>query len=148
MYRSRYQKIIAKYGNRARLTHSNTDSFVYLIETRNICDDMAANIDAFDTSENRKTHPLHSRKNAKTLVNFKDECNSLQPHELIGLRSNMYSLKLSNGRIKITSKGCHDYMYSRILSIKTAFIPSKQQLVLRYIQNNNIAEACCQDSRS
>ena len=66
-YRFHYQQIIAKYGNKAKLTYTDTDSFVYLIEMKNIYDDMAANIDAFDTSEYPTTHPLHSKKNAKTL---------------------------------------------------------------------------------
>ena len=105
MYRFHYQQIIAKYGNKAIMTYTDTDSFVYLIETKNIYDDMAANIDAFDTSKYPTTHLLHSQKNAKTLGKFKDERNSIQPHELIGLRSKMYSLKLPNGRIKITAKG-------------------------------------------
>ena len=77
MYRFPYQKIIAKYGKKAKLAYTHTDSFVYLFDTRNIYDDMAANIDAFDTSEYPTTHPLHSKKNAKTLGKFKDECNSL-----------------------------------------------------------------------
>ena len=66
---------------------------------------MEASNSAFGTSEYPTTHPLHSKKNAKTLENFKDECNSLQPHKFIGLRSKMYSLKLPNGHIKITAKG-------------------------------------------
>ena len=37
---------------------------------------MATNIDAFDTSDYPKTHPLHSKENAKTLEKFKDECSS------------------------------------------------------------------------
>ena len=36
MYRSHYQQVIAKYGNKAKLTYTDTDSFVYLIETKNI----------------------------------------------------------------------------------------------------------------
>ena len=47
MYRFHYQQIVAKYGNKAKLTYTDTESFVYLIETKNIYDDMAANIDTF-----------------------------------------------------------------------------------------------------
>ena len=126
MYRFHYQQIIAKYGNKAILTYTETDISVYLIETKNIYDDMAANIDAFDTSEYPTTYPLHSKKNAKTLGKFKDECNSLQPHEFIELRSKMYSLKLPNGRIKITAKGV------------SRSYPSNNKVVLHYMQNNNI----------
>ena len=57
MYRVHYQQIVAKYGSRTKLAYTDTDSFVYLIETKNIYDDMAANIEAFDTSNYPKTHP-------------------------------------------------------------------------------------------
>ena len=66
MYRFHYQQIVAKYGSKAKLAYTDTDSFVYLIETKNIYDDMAENIDAFDTSDYPKTHPLHSKENGKT----------------------------------------------------------------------------------
>ena len=32
MYRFHYQQVIAKYGNKAKLTYTDIDSFVYLIE--------------------------------------------------------------------------------------------------------------------
>ena len=66
MYRFHYQQIVAKYGcKEAKLAYTDTGSFVYLIETKNIYDDMAAHIDAFDTSDFPKTLPLHSKENAK-----------------------------------------------------------------------------------
>ena len=77
MYRFHYQQIVAKYGSKAKLVYTDTDNFVYLIETKNIYDDMAANIDAFDTSDYPKIHPLHAKENSKTLENFKDESSSL-----------------------------------------------------------------------
>ena len=70
MYRFNYQQIVAKYGSKAKLAYTDTDSFVYLTETKNIYDDIAANIDAFDTSDYPKTYPLHSQENAKTLGKF------------------------------------------------------------------------------
>ena len=59
MYRFHYQQIVARYGSKAKLAYTDTDSFVYLIETKNIYENMAANIDAFDTSYYQVTHPLH-----------------------------------------------------------------------------------------
>ena len=105
MYRFHYHQIVAMYGSKPKLAYTDIDNFVYLIETMNIYDDMAANISAFSTSEYPTTHQLHSKKNAETLGKFKDECNILQSHEFIGLRRKMYSLKLPNGHIKITAKG-------------------------------------------
>ncbi len=44
-------------------------------------------------------------KNAKKIGAFKDECNGKVPQEFIGLRSKMYSLKVSEGNVKSTAKG-------------------------------------------
>ena len=49
MYHFQYEQIVAKYGYKAKLTYTNTDSFLYLIEMKNIIEDMAANIDLFLT---------------------------------------------------------------------------------------------------
>ena len=105
MYRFHYQKITAKYGSKAKLAYTDTYSFVYLMKTGNIHDDMAANIDAFDTSDYPAAHPFISGKNAKILCKFKDECISLQPDKFIELRKKTYSLKLPNSLIKITTQG-------------------------------------------
>ena len=72
MYRFLYQQIVARYGSKAKLAYTDTDNFIYLIETKDIYDDMASNIDALHTSDYPKTHPLHSKENAKTLGKFKD----------------------------------------------------------------------------
>ena len=83
MYRFHYQQIVANSGSKAKLAYTDSDSFVYLIETKNFYDDMAATIDAFDTSDYPKAHPLHSKENAKILGKFKNECCSLQPYKFI-----------------------------------------------------------------
>ena len=60
MYHFYHQQIVAKFGKNEKLASTDTDSLVYLIEANNLCDDMAINIDAFDTSVYPTTHPLHS----------------------------------------------------------------------------------------
>ena len=71
MYHFVYEKIVAGCGSKAKLAYTDTDSFVYLTETKNMYDDMAANIDDFDTSDYPATHPWHSNKNAKSLRSLK-----------------------------------------------------------------------------
>ena len=114
---------------------------------RNIYNDIAANVNTVDTSDYPITHPLHSKKNAKLLWKFKDECNSLHPQEFIERRSKMYSLKLLNGSIKITAKALSsshvlkNFKYTNCLYLYNKFVSG-------CIQNNNVTEARRQDLRS
>ena len=50
MYRFHYKEMIAKYGNRVKLSYIDTDSFIYKIETENLYNDLALNLDAYDAS--------------------------------------------------------------------------------------------------
>ena len=46
-----YKEMIEKYGNRVKLEHTDTDSFIYKIETENLYNNLALNLDAYDTSD-------------------------------------------------------------------------------------------------
>ena len=105
MYKFNYEKILSKYGSRAKLAYTDTDAFIYHIQTPDLYEDMADNMDAYDTSNYPVDHPLHSRTNAKVLGKMKDEWSSLAPQEFIGLRVKMYSILLPNGNPKFTAKG-------------------------------------------
>jgi hypothetical protein len=50
MYRFHYEQIMEKYGEKATLLFTDTDSLCYLIETENIYDDMKANGKEYDMS--------------------------------------------------------------------------------------------------
>ena len=45
------------------------------------------------------------KKNAKLLGKMMDEYSGQAPHELVGLRSEMYSIRLLNNKAKFTAKG-------------------------------------------
>ena len=104
MYKFHYEEILNKYGWRAKLAYTDTDSFIYHIQTPDLYKDIADNMDAYDTSDYAVDHPLHSRTNTKVLGKMKDECSSLVPQEFVGLRANMYSILLPNGKPKFTAK--------------------------------------------
>ena len=69
------------YGDKMRLWFSDTDSFLYYIETEDVSD-----------------------QNKKVLGKFKDETNDTPIREFVGLRSKMYSFTLLVGE-KHTAKG-------------------------------------------
>ena len=56
-----YKEMIEEYGNRVKLAYTDTDSFIYKIETENLSNDLALNLDAYDTSDYPPDHPLNSR---------------------------------------------------------------------------------------
>ena len=107
MYKFHYNHIVRKYGERARLLFTETDSLCYDIRTDDLHLDMKKDLDFFDTAE----HPIQDKKNAKVIWKFKDECNSLPALEFVGLRSKMYSLLLPNDKKKPkVSKGVHGHL--------------------------------------
>ena len=71
-----------------------------------------------DTANFPESHPCFSKKNDRKLGYMKDECEGVQPHEFVGLRSKMYSLKLSKGS-KSTAKGLKNTFQKKHLNHQT-----------------------------
>lgn len=97
MYQFHYDFIKEKYGDKATLMYTDTDSLLYEIETENIYQDMFDHSYEFDTSNYPKNHFLYNSKNAKVLGKMKDECAGNPVHEFIGLRPKciLYFLKMN-----------------------------------------------------
>ena len=108
MYDFHYNYIKQKYGVKAQLLFTDTDSLCYNIFTDDIYDDMLQDISLFDTSEYHSKHLLYSVQNKKVLGKMKDETNGIPVQEFVGLKSKMYSLTYGEeGEIKEkkTAKG-------------------------------------------
>ena len=104
MYQFHYEVIKARYGNKAKLCFTDTDSLCYEIETDDLYEDMNDQKDLYDFSEYPTDHPLYDLKNKKVLGKMKDETNGIPPRACAGLRPKMYSLKC-DGKSKKTAKG-------------------------------------------
>lgn len=124
-----YNVMMKRYGLKARLLFSDTDSLCYHLFTDDVYRDMSEYVDLLDTSTYPRDHPLYSAVNAKVIGKMKDECNGKAPLEFVGLRSKMYSLLTYDDNLaKRTAKGIkkryvakhlkHD-MYLRTLREKT-----------------------------
>jgi len=106
MYEFHYDRIMKKYGSDARLLYTDTDSFIYSIQTFDLYKDMETDIDAYDTSNFNPYDPIYSEANKKVVGKFKSETSSIAPVEFVGLRSKLYSLKVDFAKKpKLTAKG-------------------------------------------
>ena len=95
-----YDKIVSKYGERAKLLITDTDSLVYSIETADVYADMMAEADAYDMSDYSSDQLAYSAVNKKVLGKMKDKYNGRMVAEFVGLRPKLYSIMEASGREK------------------------------------------------
>ena len=108
MYDFHYDYIIPKYGNKAKLLFTDTDSFLYEIETEDFYKDISGDVkDRFDTSNYKEGHPseIPTGVNKKVLGMFKDETGGKIIKEFVGLRSKLYSYIMEEGKENKKCKG-------------------------------------------
>jgi hypothetical protein len=105
MYDFHYNTIKRKYGAKAKLLFTDTDSLCYEIETDDLYQDMYNNKHLYDFSDYPVDNKFHDNSNKKVIGKFKDETSSIPIVEFVGLRSKMYSIKLHNNKEKKTAKG-------------------------------------------
>ena len=108
MYDFHYNYIIPKYGNKAKLLFTDTDSFLYEIETEDFYKDISEDVkDRFDTSDYPEGHPsgIPTGINKKVLGMFKDETKGKIIKEFVGLRAKLYSYIMEEGEENKKCKG-------------------------------------------
>ena len=108
MFDFHYQYIKPKYGNKAKLLFTDTDSFLYEIQTEDFYKDISGDVrDRFDTSDYPEKHPseIPTGINKKVLGMFKDEAAGKNIKEFVGLRSKLYSYKMEEGKENKRCKG-------------------------------------------
>ena len=108
MYDFQYNYIKRKYGDKAKLLLTDTDSLMYKIETEDFYNDISVDVEhRFDTSDYPPNHPsgIPSGFNKKVLGMFKDEANGKVIDEFVGLRTKLYSYKMLEGEESKKCKG-------------------------------------------
>ena len=105
MYDFHYNYIKNKYGNKAKLLFTDTDSLTYEIETKNAYADFFKDKNKFDNCDYPKNSPYFFETNKKVIGKFKDETAGIPVVEFIGLRSKMYSYIKDNMNGGKTAKG-------------------------------------------
>ena len=109
MYDFHYNFIKAKYGDRAKLLFTDTDSLCYIIQTDDVYQDLYNHKDMFDKSDYSKSSKFFFDENKKVIGKMKDEAAGNLITSFVGLKSKMYSylVELPDGEIKNnkTAKG-------------------------------------------
>jgi len=90
MYDFHYDTIKKKYGEKAKLLLTDTDSLCYEIQTDDVYKDMLQDKHLYDLSDYDKHHFLYDTTNKKVLGKMKDEANGTIITEFVGLRSKLY----------------------------------------------------------
>ena len=94
MYKFWYDYINAKYGGKAKLCYTDTDSFIIYIITENFFEDISNDVEKwFDTSNYDKNdkRPLPIGKNKKVPGLFKDELGGKIITEVVAIRPKTYA---------------------------------------------------------
>ena len=105
MYDFHYNYIKNKYGEKAKLLFTDTDSLTYEIEAEDVYQYFWNDKDRFDNSDYSKNSLYFDKTNKKVIGKFKDEAAGVPICEFIGLRSKMYSYIKDNQKGGKTSKG-------------------------------------------
>ena len=105
MYDFHYNYIKNKYGDKAKLLFTDTDSLTYEIEADDVYQDFFNDKEKFDFSEYDKKSKFFDDTNKKTIGKFKDEVCGKLITEFIGLKPKMYSYIKENNKEEKTAKG-------------------------------------------
>ena len=134
MFDFHYQYIKPKYGKQAKLLFTDTDSFLYEIQTEDFYKDISGDVkDRFDTSDYPEGHPsgIPTGVNKKVLGMFKDEAAGKIIKEFVGLRAKLYSYKMEEGKENKRCKGIKKAVVEKSIrheDYKTCLETGKEQL--------------------
>ena len=105
MHGFHYEYVKPKYGNRARLLFTDTDSLFYRIQTEDFYKEITEDVPKwFDTSDYPEGHPAGlPRMNKKVLGMMKDEASGKTIAEFADSGQNLYSFRMHDGK---TTKKC------------------------------------------
>ena len=134
MYEFHYNYIKPKYGDKARLLFTDTDSLMYEIQTEDFYKDISVDVkDRFDTSDYPPNHisGIRTGCNKKVLGMFKDEVAGRCIEEFVGLRAKLYSYKMCEGEETKKCKGIKKSVVKKSIAhedYKTCFFTGKEQM--------------------
>ena len=144
MFDFHYNYIKNKYGQKAELLMTDTDSLMYLIQTDDVYSDIKHDVKKkFDTSNFPDKHPsgIKSGVNEKVLGMFKNEASANNITHFVGLSSKLYSYLIENyGEIR-KAKGVKKNVIKKSLTFedykKCLFSEEKVMKEMNIIRSQN-----------
>lgn len=119
MYNIHYNVFKKKYKDKIQLCYTDTDSYIYEIQTKDFYKDLKETFSEFmDFSDYPVNHFLHNSKYSKKLGYMKDELNGSIIDEFIGLKSKLYSIKISGNMEKNVAKGLQKAVLKKFVNHK------------------------------
>ena len=118
MYKFWYDYFKPKYGDRAKLCYTDTDSFIICIKTEDFFEDISNDVEKwFDTSNFDKNdkRPLSIGKNKKVPGLFKDELGGKIITEFVAFRRKAYAYLDDDGNNHKKAKGTKKFVIKQKL---------------------------------
>ena len=144
MFDFHYNYIEKKYGNKAELLFTDTDSLMYEIKTKDFYKDIYDDVkDKFDTSDYPSDHPsgIITGANKKVIGMFKDEVAGKQITHFVGLRPKLYSYKVEDEKELKKCKGIKKNVIKKKLDfddyVKCLFKGEKEMRSMKIIRSEN-----------
>ena len=142
MFDFHYKYIREKYGNKAELLFTDTDSFMFQIYTDDFYEDISDDIlTKFDTSDYPPNHKsgILTGVNKKVIGMFKDEVAGKQITGFVGLRPKLYSFKIEEDKEVRKCKGIKKSVVKKKLDfddyVKCLFIGEKEMKKMKIIRS-------------
>ena len=144
MFDFHYKYIKKKYGKKAELLFTDTDSLMYEIKTKDFYKDISPDIlTKFDTSDYNPNHKsgIPTGINKKVIGMFKDEVAGKQITHFVGLRPKLYSYKVEDEKELKKCKGIKKNVIKKKLDfddyIKCLFTGEKEMRSMKIIRSEN-----------
>ena len=128
MYKFPYNYLKPKYGEKAKLLFTDTDSLMYEIETDDLYQGIFPDVRTMlDTSNYPKDHPsgIETGVNKKVIGMFKDDAGGKQIIEFVGLRAKLYSFKMLKANDTDTSAASDTTEENKCKGIKKAVVEKR-----------------------
>lgn len=106
MYDYYYNHLKLKYNEKITLMATDTDSFMYYVETQDVYRDMLQHLHLYDTSNYPSDSPLFSNDRKKKVGVMKDELAGIPMKEFVALRPKMYSFIYNKNDEQLNEKRC------------------------------------------
>ena len=142
MFDFHYNYIKNKYGKKAQLLFTDTDSLMYEIKTKDFYKDIYDDVkNKFDTSDYPSDHPsgITTGVNKKVIGMFKDEVAGKQITHFVGLRPKLYSFKIENEKELKKCKGIKKNVIKKELDFESyvncLFTGEKEMKTMKIIKS-------------